>query len=411
MATRPKNIDSDIQIKIDKIKILIRQRKFAQALEDIVELQNRKPIPTFSAEEKEIYHLWAISLYGMGRYAEAKIQAEKAYDLLRNTSENCKLAEIQYTLGLIYLDLGDLRNAENYIRDAIATHRRIGNNDEIVTCYNKIARIFFVKSEFGKAIEYLNDAKQISETTGDPRMVAIISGNLGRIHLLMGNWIEAQDLIFSSLKFNERSGDELSLCRDQLSCGYVLCLKREFDQARQYLIQAFEIASRSNYLREMVIYHEYMGTLCFEMANYREAEDHYNQIIQLWQNNAPDGDMISQTYRLLAELQVAEKEWDKALQSCRKSLEVSRPLGEKIEEGVVYRILGQIHSFRGEKDNAAEYFKQSITILQQVGAKGDLAKTYLEAGRSNSFDYYKRLGYLSNAESLFRDLKSKYHLS
>jgi transcriptional regulator with PAS, ATPase and Fis domain len=45
-----------------------------------------------------------------------------------------------------------------------------------------------------------------------------------------------------------------------------------------------------------------------------------------------------------------------------------------------------------------------------VGAKYELAKTYLETGRSDAFDYYKRLGYLSNAESIFRDLGSKYHL-
>jgi tetratricopeptide (TPR) repeat protein len=85
-------------------------------------------------------------------------------------------------------------------------------------------------------------------------------------------------------------------------------------------------------------------------------------------------------------------------------------LGEKLEEGAVYRVLGQIYSTKGEEGISSEYFQKSVSLLQQIGAKYELAKTYLEAGRSESFDYYKRLGFLSNAETLFRNLNSKYYL-
>lgn len=410
METQSKGIYSALQTQIDKTEALVRQRKFAQALKKLEELKSEEQIDRFSAEERNICYLWAITLHGLGKYSEAKAKAERAYDLFRNTSENSKVAEIQYVQGLIYLEIGDLRKAENYIRDAITTHRRTGNKNEIVTCYNKIARIFFVKSEFGKAIEYLNEAKGLSEKIGDLRMAAIVSGNLGRIRALMGNWREAQDNLSASLEFNEKHGDELSLCRDQLSLSFVLCLKREFKKAEQYLTKAFEIAHKNNYLRESVIYHEYMGSLCFDLGVYKKAEDHYNQILEIWETTAPDGDMISQTYRLLAELQVAQKDFDQAFISCQKSLEVSKSLGEKIEEGAAYRILGQIYSARGEKEKSSEYFLKSISSLQQVGAKYELARTYLEAGRSKTFDYYKRLGFFSNAESLFRELNSKYHL-
>jgi transcriptional regulator with PAS, ATPase and Fis domain len=125
---------------------------------------------------------------------------------------------------------------------------------------------------------------------------------------------------------------------------------------------------------------------------------------------APEGDINNQTYRLLAELQVAKKEYDQALISCQKSLEVSKSLGEKIEEGAVYRILGQIHSAKKDKELALEYFNKSIFCLQQIGARYELARNYLAAGRSSQFDYYKRLGFLSNAEIEFRGLGSFYYL-
>ncbi|MFQ6032612.1 MAG: sigma 54-interacting transcriptional regulator, partial [Candidatus Zixiibacteriota bacterium] len=184
----------------------------------------------------------------------------------------------------------------------------------------------------------------------------------------------------------------------------------EFQRASEYLAKAFELAHKNNYLRELVIYHEYMGNLNFDLGDYKKAEDHYNQIIKIWKTTAPDGDMITQTYRLLAELQVAKKEYEQALISCQKSLEVSKSLGEKIEEGAVYRILWQIHSAKGDKELAQEYFNKGIACLSQIGAKYELAKTYLEAGRSKEFDYYKRLGFLSNAEIEFRELGSLHYL-
>jgi tetratricopeptide (TPR) repeat protein len=396
--------------RIERIESLVKQRKFAPALEEIKRVEEQREIKEFSAWGGDLCYLSAVAFHGVGNYIEAKGKAEEAFDLFKNTSENKKVAEIQYILGLIYLDLGDLRNAENYIRDAITSYRRIGDQVELVQCYNKIARIFFIKSEFEKAIESLSEAKELSEKIGDFRMSAVACSNLGRIYIITGKWDKAKENLWDALKFNETRNDELNLCRSRLSLGFVYCLKREFQKAGKYLTEAFELAHKNDYLRELAIYHEYAGQSAFDQSDYKSAQIHYIKGIQIGEMAAPEGDINNQTYRLLAELQVAKKEYDQALVSCQKSLEVSRSLGEKIEEGAVYRILGQIHSAQGDKELACEFFNKSISYLQQIGAKYELAKTYLEAGRSNQFDYYKRLGFLSNAEIEFRELGSFYYL-
>jgi transcriptional regulator with PAS, ATPase and Fis domain len=410
MKTQLAGSTTALKTKIDLIESLVEQRKFASALKEIKRVEDQREIEEFSTLGGDLCYLSAVTLHGLGNYRDAKLKAEKAYDLFKNTSENKKVAEIQYIWGLIHLDLGDLKNAENHIRDAITTYRRIGDEAEIIKCYNKIARIFFIKSEFEKAIEYLNEAKELSEKIGDFRMSAAASSNLGRIYALTGKWEKAEENLLVSLKFNETKNDELNLCRSRLSLGFVCCLKREFQKAHEYLTKAFELAQRNDYLRELAIYHEYAGQLAHEQGDDKSAQMHYTKGIQIGEMAAPEGDINNQTYRLLAELQVAKKEYDQALISCQKSLEVSKSLGEKIEEGAVYRVLGQIHSAKKDKELALEYFNKSIFCFQQIGARYELARTYLEAGRSNQFDYYKRLGFLSNAEIEFRGLGSFYYL-
>ncbi|MFQ6003385.1 MAG: sigma 54-interacting transcriptional regulator, partial [Candidatus Zixiibacteriota bacterium] len=410
METQLEGLNQALKTKLERIESLVWQNKLAQAMEEIQAVENQQEIESFSMQRGSLCYLSALTLYSLGRYKEALTKAEQAFKIFRDTSENKRVAQTQLILGRIYLSLGDLKNAEMYVRDAITTYRRIEAQEEIINCYNTIARIFFMKSEFEGAIEYLDEAKELSEKIGDFRMAAIACSNLGRIFILTGKWEKAEENLLVSLKFNQTKGNELNLSRSLLSLGFVCCLKREFQKAHEYLTKAFELADKKRYLRELVIYHEYMGNLNFDLGDYKKAEDHYNQIIKIWKTTAPDGDMITQTYRLLAELQVAKKEYEQALISCQKSLEVSKSLGEKIEEGAVYRILGQIHSAKGDKELAQEYFNKGITCLSQIGAKYELAKTYLEAGRSKEFDYYKRLGFLSNAEIEFRELGSLHYL-
>ncbi len=410
MESPRRNITSPLDALNKSVEFMIKQGEFSQALKEIEKLETRREVDLSPGEKGDLAYQASLCLYNLGKYKEAKAKADLAFETFKDTSENKKVAQIQDILGRIHWGLGDLKNAEIHIRDAITTYRRVRDYSSIVRCNNIIARILFTKCELKKATEYLIEAKELAHSINDSLMEAKISGNLGRINTLLGNWEQAEEQVKLSLQANKTKGEFISLCRDQLSLGYILLLKRQFPQAKIYLSSAFELAQRHNFLRETVIFHEYMGTLCFEQRRFGNAEVHYLQIINLWEKAVPEGDMISQTYRLLAELKMAETEYDKAFALCQKSLEVSKSLGEKIEEGAVYRILGQIYSAKGEKEKSSEYFNTSISYLQQVGAKYELAKSYLEAGRSDAFDYYKRLGFLSNAESLFRELSSRYYL-
>jgi len=410
METQTKDLSSPSRVRIELIESLVQQGEFSQALHLIQEAEKDMGVILSSIERANVCYLSSVCLYHLGCYNEALNESSLAFEILKDTSENKMVAQAQSILGRINLSLGDLKNAELYERDAITTYRRIGDQDEIVNSYNLLARIFFVKCDLAKSVEYLKEAKDLSEKIGDFKTNALISGNLGRVYTLLGEWEKAEEELQISLQAHSTKRDAIGLCRDQLSLGYVFSLRREFNTAKEHLSSAFELAQKNAFQRELAIYYEYAGQLATAEGDEKTANTYFLKAIEIGQMAAPEGDINNQTYRLLAELQIAQKDFDQALISCQKSLEVSKSLGEKIEEGAVYRLLGQIYSTKGEKEKASEYFNQSVSLLQQVGAKYELARTYLEAGRSNSFDYYKRLGFLSNAESSFRNLDSKYHL-
>ncbi|MFQ6003133.1 MAG: sigma 54-interacting transcriptional regulator, partial [Candidatus Zixiibacteriota bacterium] len=119
---------------------------------------------------------------------------------------------------------------------------------------------------------------------------------------------------------------------------------------------------------------------------------------------------ICQSYRILAQLQVKAGKLDLAESYCQRSLEVSKSLDEKLEEGIVYRILGEIYAQKNNKKLSSDYFNLSINYLEKIGSKFELARTYLAAGGSDALEHQDALELLKKARKIFRELKLDYYL-
>ena len=402
--------------QLEDIEKLIESKEYVIALAQIRELQSSGKLDPGSLETWHFYYLSTKVFYHLGSYQEALESAQKAISIFINLHEELKIAQTEFLSGLIYIAIGELKSAETEIRDALTGYRRTNDFKGIISCLSRISNIEAIKGNYSKSIEYLQDALFYAGKSGESKQKAFLYGNLGERFLMIGNWKEAEKNLLLNIELNRQADNEINLCKGLLSLGYVYFLKREFIKAKNVYVESLSLIQKNNCVRELTIYHEFSGELAFVQGDYRSAEDHYNKVLEIMEERAPEGDMISQTYRLLADLQVTKKEYDEAFSSCQKALKVSKSLGERFEESACYRILGQIYTARmsleikGDKEKARENFNRSLSIFQEIQAKYELAKTYLEAGKSNSFDYYERMKYLGTAEDIFRELESEYHL-
>jgi transcriptional regulator with PAS, ATPase and Fis domain len=396
-------------LRLDLIESLIQQKKFKEALAELRDREARRDWNRCSYEGGWYSHLSSVSLQALGRYEEALVRGKEAFEIFKNTLENEKIAQIQFNLGIIYSDLGDLKESELQFRDAASAYRRVQNPIGIIKTYNELARIYFTKSDFSRAIEYLNDGLEYCKQIKDDRRKARLSGNLGTIYMIKDEWKLAQKNLLASLELNIKHKEEINMCRCLLSLGHLSVLLGEFSKAESYLKKAYRIAYKNSFLRELAIYHEYSGEFSFIQGDWGEAENHYLKAIQIGEKIAPQSAIISQTYRLLAELYTEKGEFEKGLMSCEKSLVVSKSIGERLEEALAYRTLGRLY---GQQDHSAEVkenFAQATRMLEEIGVKFELARTYLDMGKNGSFDFWEKMRFLGRAEDLASQLDSPYH--
>jgi two-component system NtrC family response regulator len=401
----------NLAYQLEEIEKLIEKNGYVEALAQIREVQSSGALDSFTLETGEFYYHSAKVFRYLGSYNEAIEAGQRAISIFIDLHDELKIAQTQYLSGLIYIAIGDLKLAEIEVRDAFTGFKRCNDYKGIIDCLSRLSQVEFIRGNYTKSIEYLQDALGYSYKAEDFKKKAIIYGNLGQRFLMIGNWNEAERNLLLNTGLNRQAKDELNLCRGLLSLGYIYFLKREFTKAQETYEESSSLIQKNNCVRELTIYHEFSGELVFIKGDYQSAENHYKKVFEIMEERASEGDMISQTYRLLADLQVAKKEYDLALNSCDKALKVSISLGERLEEAACYRILGQIYTVKGEKEKARENFEKSLNIFEEIKAKYELAKTYLETGKSNCFEYFERLKYLGKAEDIFEELESKYHLA
>jgi Nif-specific regulatory protein len=402
---------SKLESRFGVIEELIRKREYREALAEIRDLKLQKEFDPISVESATLSCFLAEVLYRSGNYDEASSEGKKAYRVFKNSSDNKKIAQIQHILGNIYLSLGNLSEAETEIRDAVTTYRRIEDFEGIISTYNKLAQIYFIRADFSKAIHYLKESIKFCHNLGEEQKIGGLLANLARVYIRSGEFDLAEENIRSSIKIHQENQDEIFLAHGYLSLGYIKFFQRDFDQAKEFYQKALPLIEKHNSVRDKAIYHEYFGELFLELGDFKEASKHLNEALKIGEDIAPQGDIVSQTLRLLAELFARENELEKAVLAAEKGEEVSSSLENKLEQGAIWRVLGKIYSQKNEREKASEFFSKAIDCLEEIGAKYELAKTLLEGGRSKAFDPEKVQLFLEKSQKIFSALKILFYVA
>lgn len=403
--------DSSRVAQFDLIESLIEKSSFKEALARIRKEEADMGPDRFSCEWGWLCHLAAQALQGLGIYDQALSKAGEALRIFRATLENEKLAQIQFNLGIIHADLGSFKKAELQFWDAASTCRRIEDKKGVAKAYNELSRLYFTRGRYDLAIEYLNESVEYCDKIKDQKLISTIFGNLGTVCMISDRWKEARDNLLKSLRLNKDRKNDIDVCCSRLSLAYLSILLRRLAEADEHLQMAHRIISKNGYAREKAIYHEYSGELAFVRGDLKTASRHYSEAISLGEQIAPRSAIISQSYRLLAELQIAKGDWEDALVSCEKSLLASRDVGERLEEAAVHRILGWIYTQDGHPHEVKKNFHRATRMLEEMGVRFELAKTYLFMGQCDSYTFWERMRLLGRAEDLASHLDTPYYLA
>ena len=278
-----------------------------------------------------------------GDYEEALQLCTEGLDIAGSLSCDEKSrrvkAELQHTLGTIYLRTGDYARAVAYFQTCIEVRESVGDLYGTIRSYNNLAHVYWSQSDYNRAAEYTRKSLEISRKIGHTYGTGVCTNNLGVIYYTLGDYPRAIEHYERSLEIRKEIGDVQGIADTYNNLGEVHHALGNRQQARDYLQEA--------------------ARLFIEIGDKMTLMD---------------------AYRLLAEVELALEDVDEAIEYCQLSLRTAQEIGNQEYEGIAYRVLGQVHRVRGRPEEARRCLQDSVETLETTGNRLELGRSTYELG-------------------------------
>ncbi|MCK5125271.1 MAG: sigma 54-interacting transcriptional regulator [candidate division Zixibacteria bacterium] len=348
-------------------------------------------------------------------YRLALTSARLATAILAQFGETEQLAEAFLLTGKSLSALGNYKEAETAYLDAESLYRRNDNIGGRIDTVNQLARIFFIRAEYKSALKYLLEAANLAEQIDDRKTLAFLWGNLGRVYTFMGNFDKAIKTLKLNISVSDELGDKQEKARALLSLGYIEMQSEYYEKAQKHFDEAYIDLVREKMNRSIIICQTYLGELKLKSGELSAARRYLDEAIDGARRLAPKSSLMVAPLRLLAELELADKQYNSASRLANKALALAEEINEPVEKGAILRLQAKlaiaVFADDTKPKQARKLFGLAMELFYEVDARYEQAETLIAmadcglgsarrqmANLFRAADQYKRLGISSKYE-------------
>jgi tetratricopeptide (TPR) repeat protein len=186
-----------------------------------------------------------------GKYEEAMRRCKIALQIREEAFANKESGELPIgygltTLGVIYLNSGNIREAETYFKRAFDIYSRANYKSGIVTIYNHFGHVEMSRGNLEEARRWFLKGEQASADI-DVEQYTNSLNKLGRICLEQGQLQEALSYLQRAIDSAQQVPDYFQLTESLIDLAQVRERMNQEEEARSLLQQAEKIVEREQY--------------------------------------------------------------------------------------------------------------------------------------------------------------------
>jgi DNA-binding NtrC family response regulator/tetratricopeptide (TPR) repeat protein len=276
--------------------------------------------------------------------------------------------------GACYFYLSDMDIALERLEMALGLATRQGDSMLRSRVLLMLGLIAQNKGLVSMAVEYYFRSREISKKGSDYYGEATGALNEGIVLYRQGFFDRSKELIGRARSIFDEIEWLIGLCRCLLAEGNVNRKVRNFGEAEKLYLRAGELAEKHHFRREVALVDIFMGRLYLDLGKFVKAADRLERGLNKALALSPEGDMVVEARRALAELSVERGDLEEGEAHLREALRISRRLEDDISQGLVARGLADICFTRGEVKKGMAHFNRAVQILRKTGCSFELAK-------------------------------------
>jgi DNA-binding NtrC family response regulator/Flp pilus assembly protein TadD len=264
--------------------------------------------------------------------------------------------------------------------DCLVCNRRLGNDEGVAGAYNNLGILAKRSGDLSTAIDYFERALEIDSRLGRPAAIARRLNNLGVAFYRSARWDEAETNLKRAWEIYTSLGATRDVVAVDSALGNLCRVRRDWKGARERFTRALRTSQKEGYRRAEALAFEFLGDLEKDQGHFEEALKALNRALACAHRLSSVSDVIGEVLRRRAEVYIALGRLDDAERDCTTALDLSRRIGDRLEEGVTLRVLATASYSRGSRSDARVLSARAASVQTRTDEPFELAMTALTDG-------------------------------
>ena len=285
---------------------------------------------------------------------------------------------ILFNLGNIYIYLGEIKKAIEYIQAALTIYKEIYDRDGESGALGKLGNAYSFLDDNEKAINCYQEAIKISQEIDDRQNEGVWVGELGKVYNHIGKVEKAIQHFQEALDISREVEDKLDEGCFLGNLGNIY-LHQEVEKAIEYYHNAIQISQENEDKHNEGIWMGNLGLAYSYLNETEKAIEYYQKAIKISQKiDDKPGEGV-----LLGNLGLAyiiSDKVEKGIKYCQKALTISQETGDRSNESVVFSSLGNAYILLDDIEKAIDFYQNALIISQEINYRFQEGTIYLRLG-------------------------------
>lgn len=280
----------------------------------------------------------ALNLYNSSYFSESKEKLLKILDIYSSTPPKMNVSHFDDLVSF------SMKKTKGLLLDAMAVSELcLGNVDS--------------------ALQYSLEAITLAQEVGDPQLLKIALSDLGYIHMFLGNYYRALELLHESLEIERESHDPWRKRNRTLSkLSQLYYLVGQYERSMEYIQEALELSEKENDLHGKARCLNAKGVILCNLNEFNEAEDSLLNALNLSVNELNDKSLQGLILTNLSYAHYSLSNLDMAKEHLENALELSIQMSDKSTEGNIMVNMAFLELETGSVDKAREHAEKALDI-------------------------------------------------
>ena len=256
-------------------------------------------------------------------------------------------------------------------------HHAAGQTDEAMAAHMEAVEQLQTWGQYGRAAELCRET--LTWLTPDSREAAVITGTLGTLAQLRGDYHAAESSYRQVLEIFTRLSDQKNMATSYSQLGVLAQRRGDYDTAEPLYRRALDINEQIGNQANTASSYGQLGALAQRREDYDTAESLYRRALDI-SEQIGDQERMSAVYHQLGILAQHREDYDTAESLYRRALDISEQIGDQASTATSYHQLAILAQRRGDYNTAETLYRRALGIFERIGGQASTATSYAALG-------------------------------